>query len=82
MFKDTVIGHGAFVKLARFMVQGDGTTALTKVGFNIRASSTMDTLTQIAGAALYKESGTNPGFSPTEDYYVSVLTLPIRSPVR
>ena len=71
MFKDTVIGPGAYVKLTRFMVQGDGTTALTKVGFNIRASSTMDTLTQIAGAALYKESGTNPGFSPTEDYYVT-----------
>ena len=53
------------------MVQGDGTTALTKVGFTIRASSTMDTLTQIAGAALYKESGTNPGFSPTEDYYIT-----------
>ena len=31
----------------------------------------MDTLTQIAGAALYKESGINPGFSPTEDYYVA-----------
>ncbi|MEK7150203.1 MAG: hypothetical protein AAB736_01195, partial [Patescibacteria group bacterium] len=71
MFKDTVIGPGAFVKLGRFMVQGDGTTVLSKVGFNIRASSTMDTLTQIAGAALYKESGTNPGFSPTEDYYVA-----------
>ena len=71
MFKDTVIGPGAYVKLARFMVQGDGITTLDKVGFNIRASSTMDTLTQIAGAALYKESGTNPGFSPTEDYYVA-----------
>jgi len=71
MFRDTVIGPGAFVKLARFMVQGDGTTTLTKVGFTIRASSTMDTLTQLAGAALYKESGTNPGFSPTEDYYVA-----------
>lgn len=70
MFKDTVIGPGAYVKFARFMVQGDGTTALTKVGFNIRASSTMDTLTQISGAALYKESGTNPGFSPMEDYFV------------
>src|SRR3989338_9685726 len=81
MFKDTVIGPGAFVKLARFMVQGDGTTALTKVGFTIRASSTMDTLTQLAGAALYKESGTNPGFSPTEDYYVdgSYLANPATS---
>ena len=76
MFKDTVIGPGAFVKFARFMVQGDGTTPLTKVGFNIRASSTMDTLTQIAGAALYKESGTNPASARRKIIMSRALTLP------
>ena len=70
MFKDTTVGPRSVFPLASFMMSGDNSSTLTKVGFNIRASSTMDNLTQISGVALYKESGTNSGFNPNEDTYL------------
>lgn len=71
MFKDTIVGPRMVLPLASFMMMGDGSASLTKIGFNIRASSTIDNLAQISGVALYKESGTNMGFNPNEDTYIT-----------
>ncbi|RJQ32488.1 hypothetical protein C4572_01120 [Candidatus Parcubacteria bacterium] len=70
-FNDITIGPRTVIPIASFMLTGDGSATLTKVGFNIRASSTMDNLTQISGVSLYRETGINWGFNPDEDAYIT-----------
>ena len=64
-------GGGSIITLAKFRLRGDGATALDKVGVYLRASSTMDTLTQIDGIAIYRESNNKHDFQFGADTFIA-----------
>jgi hypothetical protein len=66
-YENQTAGGGTIIPIASFMLMGDGADALTKVGFIIRASSTMDTTNQISGIGLFRESGTKMGYQYGDD---------------
>ncbi len=74
VFQNVEAGGGAIIPLARFrLAQSSGSDTLTKVGFQLVASTTMSN-GEVAQVSLWKESGTQPDFQIDQDTLVRGAT--------
>ncbi|MBU6431100.1 peptidoglycan-binding protein, partial [Patescibacteria group bacterium] len=70
-FQSPTVGGGAILPITSFrLVQSSGTDALTKVGVQLFASSTISQ-GEISRISLWKESGATPGFQIGQDTFIA-----------